>query len=113
MNLPDLKEATSGSDLLPAISSCYKAIRYNDSWTHGAMSYFYPTGKTIIIINNDYTDATAFKTAMNGVQLVYELTTPLTIQLTPTAVKSLPGTNNLWADSGDITVKALDKIIQG
>jgi len=46
--------------------------------------------------------ATDFKTAMSGVQLVYELATPQTIQLTPTAVKSLLGTNNVWADTGDV-----------
>ena len=37
-----------------------------------------------------------------GAEVVYELATPLTIQLTPTAVKSLLGVNNLWADCGDV-----------
>lgn len=45
---------------------------------------------------------TAFKTAMSGVQLVYELAEPQTYQLTPTMVKSLIGTNNVWADTGDV-----------
>lgn len=40
--------------------------------------------------------------ATNDIQVVYELATPLTIQLTPTAVKSLLGSNNVWADTGDI-----------
>ena len=44
-----------------------------------------------------------YETMLSGVQLVYELATPLTIQLTPTAVKSLLGSNNVWADTGDIT----------
>jgi hypothetical protein len=48
-------------------------------------------------------DTTAFKTAMNGVQLVYELATPITVQLTPTQVKSLLGSNNIFADCGQIT----------
>ena len=59
----------------------------------------------LIYINDSaYTDATAeqFKTAMNGVQLVYELATPQTYQLTPTQVNALLGTNNLWADTGDV-----------
>lgn len=47
-------------------------------------------------------DAATFKTAMNGVQLVYELATPITVQLSPTPVKSLVGTNNIFADCGDI-----------
>jgi len=42
------------------------------------------------------------KTNGNPVQLVYKLATPQTYQLTPTAVKSLLGTNNIWADTGDV-----------
>ena len=56
----------------------------------------------IYVRDTDYNDVTAFKTAMSGVQLVYELATPQTIQLTPTAVKSLLGVNNIWCDSGDV-----------
>lgn len=40
--------------------------------------------------------------ASNNVQVVYELETPQTIQLTPTEVKSLLATNNIFADTGDI-----------
>ena len=45
---------------------------------------------------------------LNGYKLVYPLATPITIQLTPTEVKTLLGTNNVWADSGDteVTYKA-------
>ena len=46
---------------------------------------------------------TDFKTAMSGVQLVYELATPLTYQLTPTQVAALV-TNNVWTNAGDVTV---------
>lgn len=52
-------------------------------------------------------DATAFKTAMDGVQMVYELETPTTYQLTPEEIIALSGTNNLWADTGNITVTYL------
>jgi hypothetical protein len=62
----------------------------------------YNSATAIGVKNPSYTDATAFKTAMNGVQLVYELATPLTIQLTPTQVKSLLGSNNVWADTGNV-----------
>lgn len=51
------------------------------------------------------TNASAFKTAMNGVQLVYELATPTEIQLTPTEVKSLLGNNNIWSESGTVEVE--------
>ena len=45
-----------------------------------------------------------FKTAMSGVQLVYELAEPLTYQLTPVQILTLLGQNNIWADCGDISV---------
>ena len=51
-----------------------------------------------------YTDATDFKTAMNGVQLCYELATPQTIQLTAQQIDLLLGTNNVWSDGGEVTV---------
>ena len=55
--------------------------------------------------HSDLTDASAFKTAMNGVQVCYELATPVTVQLTPHEVTALLGSNNIWADSGDSTVE--------
>ena len=39
--------------------------------------------KTVFIKDTSYTDATTFKTAMNGVYLIYELATPTTEQLAP------------------------------
>lgn len=47
-----------------------------------------------------YTDAATFKTAMNGVQLVYELATPTTIQCDPQTVQTLIGDNNVWGGDG-------------
>lgn len=41
-------------------------------------------------------------TPTTGAQVVYPLTTPQTIQLTPIAVRSLIELNNIWADTGDI-----------
>jgi hypothetical protein len=37
-----------------------------------------------------------------GAQVVNIGATPITYQLTPTQVKSLLGTNNVWADTGDV-----------
>jgi len=45
-----------------------------------------------------------FKTAMSGVQFVYELAAPITYQLTPQEVRTLLGQNNIWADTGDTSV---------
>ena len=70
----------------------------------------YISNKTLIvnvlgrlcIRDTAYTDAATFKAAMSGVQLVYELATPQTYQLTPTQVALLLGQNNIWADTGDV-----------
>lgn len=56
------------------------------------------------IKDDRFTDATAFKEAMSGVQLCYELATPQTYQLTPTEIDLLHGQNNLWSD-GEIEVE--------
>ena len=61
------------------------------------------SGNTYLNISNStYTNATTFKSAMNGVQLVYELATPQTYQLTPQQVNTLVGTNNVWSKQGNI-----------
>ena len=57
----------------------------------------------IYIKDSRYSSASTFKTAMNGIYVCYELATPITVQLTPTEVTTLLGTNNIWADTGDIT----------
>ena len=114
--ISDGKFAPTNTDIANALSSQYivssaaNMPNIDSSFCYGA------NGVANLLVNDSRyngEDATAFKTHMNGVQLVYELQTPQTIQLTPTAVKSLLGTNNIWADSGDITVTALDRIIQG
>lgn len=45
-----------------------------------------------------------------GAQVVYELATPLTYQLNPTAIKSLLGNNNVFADTnGDVSLQYFSK----
>ena len=41
----------------------------------------------------------------NGAQGVYKLAEPQTYHLTPQNIKILKGINNVWSDSGDVTVK--------
>lgn len=61
----------------------------------------------IQIKDSNYTDAGTFTTAMSGKQLVYELGTPFDIDLTPEVISAIVGTNNVFADCGDVTVKCL------
>lgn len=43
-------------------------------------------------------------TPTTGAQVVYKLSTPATYQLTPTEIRTLLGSNNIWADTGDVDV---------
>ncbi len=56
-----------------------------------------------LVLCDDYPDATAFKNAMDGVQLVYELAIPQTYQLTPAQLRSLIGANRLTSSTGEVT----------
>ena len=58
----------------------------------------------LFIRDNSCADLTAFNTAIQGAMLCYEIETPQTVQLTPTEVKTLLGTNNIFADTGDVEV---------
>lgn len=50
-------------------------------------------------------DPIVFKTAITGTNLVYELATPQTVQLTPAEITQLFGQNNVFCSSGDVAVK--------
>lgn len=59
----------------------------------------------VYVKDRRFTNAEDFTTAVAGAQLVYELGTPQTYQLTPTQVKMLLNYNNIWANSGDTTLE--------
>ena len=113
--LASMKPCTGGLIIQNIRCSQYKS----ESWSHVIDSDGYDKcicegwiGKSYIAIRDtDYTDATTFKTAMSGVQLVYELATPLTYQLTPgEMITALNGQNHIWSDIlGDLEVKYLKK----
>jgi len=85
------------------ICEVYKGINpnYINALNDGEIMYNTTFG-AVFIKDSRYTDGYDLKTALNGVKLVYELATPLTYQLTPTQVKSLLGSNNVWCDTGRI-----------
>ena len=57
-----------------------------------------------LLKDTNYTDAATFKASLSGKYLVYALTTPTTYSLTPTQITTLLGQNNIWANTGDVTV---------
>lgn len=56
------------------LTTKYTPVSYNTDWGNGIISFTYGTDKRkLVIYDSDYTDATAFKEAMQGVMLYYEL----------------------------------------
>ena len=96
------------------ISSAYEIItNYGHAGAQGSATEqpngtirFRESDGRVYAVNHDYDSATGtqFKTVMDGVQLVYELATPQTYQLTPKEVRAVLGKNNVWADCGYVTV---------
>lgn len=62
---------------------------------------------TVRVPNSIATTENAFQAylAQNPLQIAYELATPQTYQLTPQQVELLLGENNIFADSGNVTVE--------
>ena len=59
-----------------------------------------------------YTSVAEMKTFLNTtpIEVAYKLDTPQTYQLTPVQVKTLLGYNNIWTDSGTVTVSVPNMI---
>ena len=66
----------------------------------------------INVKDDAYTSAADFKTAMNGVQLVYELATPLTYQLTPVQIAALlAGETFVWSSNNEVVAVEVTSLI--
>ncbi len=105
--LANVKAVPNVSDVMNGLCSHYKTVAYryiNATSEEDGIIGMFTSGTTNYLAVKDtrYTSSSDFTNAVSGTKLVYELATPQTYQLTPTAVKSLLGTNNIWADTGDV-----------
>ena len=95
------------------LSSHYVGVTPSTSnaqaWTKGdnAVSFLSGGDKRLYVRDDAHIDDTPadFKAYLSGVQLCYTLATPTTIQCDPQQIQTLQGQNNVWADSGDVTVE--------
>lgn len=81
-------------------------IKSNLLATYGYNSNYY-----VAVPQGSWVDASALKADLadwyaNGApaHIVYQLATPVTHQLTPQQIDALLGTNNIWSDSGSVSV---------
>ena len=104
-NLTDVKKVTDTSIVMNGLCSHYDIVAYRYVNSTSALDsvmglYSTSTANYLAIKDTRYTDATTFTQAVNGVQLVYELATPQTFNLTPTQVLTLLGQNYVSHDGG-------------
>lgn len=101
-----IKRLTSGADIPNILCSQYatksNATRADKSVSQQANSI------EIDIIDSSYSDAATFKTAMDGVQLCYELATPTTFAVPSVTIPTPRGTATTWATAEDGTVESME-----
>lgn len=92
----------------PVLASCYNYVGVKgdsamNSLETGSIAIGSSSTRTIKIKDTRYTTTADF-TASDG-YFIYELETPIEFQLpSTTTIPTLYGLNNLWADSGDVSV---------
>ena len=85
------------------LCSAYKRVqKYYSELEDGEWTSMGGNGESIWIKDINYKTANDFRNSLDGVELVYELATPQTIPQDNLAIATQDGTNNLWADSGDV-----------
>ena len=103
-----IKNAPEYSQPANILCSSYKTSNYNaviGGTTNGCIAVSGGTYGFVVVSNDAYTDADVFKAAMSGVQLLYELATPVTYTLSSVTLPStVQGENNIWSDANSINV---------
>ena len=91
----------------PVKSNRLKSITAASSWGSNDNWIAESGGQGIYTGIQTITTVDAWRTWLseNPLQVVYELATPTTVQLTPTEVRTLLGQNNVWADCGSVEVE--------
>lgn len=94
---------TALCEIYPVVTTGYGTMP--DKSISVGSNFFSGSTCALVIHDEAYTTANELKTALSGQHVVYELATPIEIQLTPTQITNLLGLNQLYTDTnGDITV---------
>ena len=108
-DLPDVKTVPTPTDVANIVCSTYKTTwmnntRYHIEATDNVIAIGSVGNPYVYCVDTRYSNAVDFKAGVSDVQLVYELATPLTYQLTPQEIEALVGTNNVWSTGDSVSV---------
>ena len=102
-----LNDRFAGANVPYSISNKYSYVQAYTSINQINNSYGFSANIGQIFIHDDtFTSLDDIKASLNSspLEIVYTLATPQTYQLTPQQLKTLLGTNNVWADTGNVSV---------
>ena len=104
--LPEAKQV-SGSTIANALCDCFKCVSNDelksDLTLDVCFSIHYEAANSWINIRDlRFTAPADFRSAMTGQKIIYELATSQTIPQQPLTPRMLEGTNNLYADCGEV-----------
>lgn len=105
-SITDVERISSPNIVAPMLCSAYKTETANNTYT-GKQGISLQQNAADVYVYDAQTESMTtaeFKSAMSGVQLVYKLATPIVYDLTPTQIELFAGENNIWADTGDMTL---------
>lgn len=104
-SLTSVIEKGASGWLTDIVCSCYKTIAgVNPQSPNLSISEYASTGY-VYVKDTDYTDVESFLNSITGNMICYKLATPEVYQLEPEEVKTLLGVNNIYSDTGDVSVK--------
>lgn len=111
-----IKPAPNNSTKANILTIPFKTDSYGSVFAHTTdKSISITPGSIISVYDSSYTDATAFKSAMNGVYLYYELSTPIetdiSAYITDSDIKVVPGGKLTFDNSNNIDVPSEVKYI--
>lgn len=95
INVSNLASYSGGS----CISSM---LKYNIGF-NSQSNCFYNSTNSLIIFSSKSTVSEAIE-ELNGIQIIYPFSTPVVYQLEPEEVRTLLGVNNIYADTGNVSV---------
>ena len=103
--ITNIKHGSNNAYIANAICSIYTVAAVNSLYlTTYDKKFGVDSYGSIYVLDTTYTDPTAFKTAMSGVQLCYELATPTTLTLTPAELELLKGNNTISGNGVTINI---------
>lgn len=102
---------TSNNNMPLPVNNTIKSSHFSSDIASGSGRMVQATTDIYMVIDNtllseDTASGFVDWLTTNNVHFIYELATPTEIQLTPEEITALVGTNNIWADTGDISVTA-------